>query len=159
MLNAFVAAACTVLGLWGMTTHASLAALPATVQTASPARSVALTADDEKNIRAVVQGQLDALAKDDAAKAFSFAAPNVRESLGSAPRFLEMVQRGYPVVYRPASVAYLKAEGKSDEAIQRVQMTDQSGEPWLATYSLQRQKNRSWRITGCSVIENRGRMT
>lgn len=138
-------------------------ALPAVSSPPAPAavqvRAAALTAGDEKNIRAVVQGQLDALARDDADKAFSFAAPNVREALGTAPRFMDMVQRGYPVVYRPASVAYLKAEGSRNEAIQRVQMTDQAGEPWLATYTLQRQKNGTWRITGCSVSENRGRMT
>ena len=119
----------------------------------------ALSAEDEKNIRRVVQGQLDALAKDDAATAFSFAAPNVREAFVTAPRFLDMVQRGYPVVIRPASVAFLKVDGKSDLAFQRVQMTDQAGVPWLVTYSLARQKNGIWRITGCSVRETRGRMT
>lgn len=119
----------------------------------------ALSAEDEKKIRTVVQGQLDALARDDAVKAFSYAAPNVREAFGTAPRFLDMVQRGYPVVYRPASVAFLKVEGKNNLAFQRVQMTDQAGEPWLATYSLERQKNGVWRITGCAVVENRGRMT
>jgi Domain of unknown function (DUF4864) len=131
----------------------------ATVRIALPAGAGALSAEDEKQIRTVVQGQLDALAKDDAAKAFSFAAPNVHEAFRTAPRFLDMVQRGYPVVYRPASVAFLKVEGKDKLAFQRVQMTDQAGEPWLATYSLERQKNGQWRITGCSVVENRGRMT
>ena len=145
--------------LLGLLAHASQAASPQPAPAAVKVRAAALMASDEKNIRAVVQGQLDALARDDAAKAFSFAAPNVREALGTAPRFMDMVQRGYPVVYRPASVAYLKAEGSRNEAIQRVQMTDQAGEPWLATYTLQRQKNRSWRITGCTVTENRGRMT
>jgi hypothetical protein len=138
---------------------ASTPAVPGTVRVALPAGSSALSADDEKQIRTVVQGQLDALAKDDAVKAFSFAAPNVREAFRTAPRFLDMVQRGYPVVYRPASVAFLKVEGKDRLAFQRVQMTDQAGEPWLATYSLERQKNGQWRITGCSVTENRGRMT
>lgn len=145
-------------------THALLAATtastlvsPSGIRVALPAG--ALSAEDEKNIRMVVQGQLDALAKDDAATAFSFAAPNVRDAFVTAPRFLDMVQRGYPVVYRPASVAFLKVEGKSGLAFQRVQMTDQAGEPWLATYSLARQKNGAWRITGCLVRENRGRMT
>ena len=132
---------------------------PSTVRVVLPAGAGALSAEDEKKIRAVVQGQLDALARDDAVKAFSYAAPNVREAFGTAPRFLDMVQRGYPVVYRPASVAFLKVDGKSSLAFQRVQMTDQAGEPWLATYSLERQKNGVWRITGCSVAENRGRMT
>jgi hypothetical protein len=138
---------------------ASTPAIPATLRVAQPASTGALSTEDEKKIRTVVQGQLDALAKDDAVKAFSFAAPNVREAFGTAPRFLDMVQRGYPVVYRPASVAFLKVERKGNLALQRVQMTDQAGEPWLATYSLERQKNGLWRITGCAVTENRGRMT
>lgn len=150
---------CTFVCLLALMANASLAASAPPVPATSPMRAAGLAASDEKNIRAVVQGQLDALARDDAAKAFSFAAPNVREALGTVPRFMDLVQRGYPVVYRPASVAYLKAEGRQDQAIQRVQMTDQAGEPWLATYTLQRQKNRSWRITGCTVTENKGRMT
>ena len=131
--------------------------LASVVRVALPATT--LSAEDEKNIRLVVQGQLDALAKNDAATAFSFAAPNVRDAFVTAPRFLDMVQRGYPVVHRPASVAFLKVEGKNMLAFQRVQMTDQAGVPWLATYSLSQQKNGDWRITGCSVVANRGRMT
>lgn len=113
---------------------------------------------DEKSVRGVVEGQLAAFAKDDADKAFSYAAPNVREALGSAARFMLMVRRDYPVVYRPASVAFLRPDGAGDEVTQRVQMTDASGNAWLAMYSLQRQKNKSWRISGCVVVENKGRM-
>ena len=87
-----------------------------------------------------------------------FAAPNVREAVGTADVFLAMVRQDYPVVYRPTSVAFLKPEGKDGIAIQRVQMTDASGTSWLAVYSLAQQKNKSWRITGCSVVENKGRM-
>ena len=124
----------------------------------APALAAPFTEADAKAVRQVVEAQLAALAADDAVKAFSYAAPNVREAVGSAKRFLAMVQRGYPVVYRPATVAFLKANGKDDDVIQRVQMVDAEGESWLAIYSLQRQKNRSWRITGCSVVENKGRM-
>ena len=137
-------------------TTASTFVLPSGIQVALPAG--ALSAEDEKNVRMVVQGQLDALAKDDAATAFSYAAPNVRDAFVTAPRFLDMVQRGYPVVIRPASVAFLKVEGKGRLAFQRVQMTDQAGAAWLATYSLAQQKNGAWRITGCAVRESRGRM-
>ncbi len=123
-----------------------------------PANAQSLTSADEKSVRAVVEGQLAAFAKDDARKAFSFAAPNVREAVGSAPDFLSMVRRDYPVVYRPSSVAFLKVEGKDGDAIQRVQMLDASGNSWLALYSLARQKDKSWLITGCVVVENKGRM-
>jgi len=122
-----------------------------------PARASPLTPAEEKSVRAVVEGQLAALARDDAAKAFSFAAPNVRQAVGSAPLFLAMVRQSYPVIYRPASVAFLKPEGNDDQAIQRVQMLDASGNAWLAIYSLQRQKDKAWRITGCKVVENKWR--
>ncbi|AYQ28907.1 MULTISPECIES: DUF4864 domain-containing protein [unclassified Polaromonas] len=125
---------------------------------AMAASAAPLTAADEKNVRAVVQSQLDALAKDDAAKAFSFAAPNVRKAVGTADAFIAMVRRDYPVVYRPASVAFLKPEGKDGQVIQRVQMSDAQGTSWLAVYSLQQQGNKAWRITGCMVVENKGRM-
>ena len=122
------------------------------------AKAAPLTAADEKTVRTVVERQLAAFAKDDAVKAFSYAAPNVREAVGTADAFLTMVRRDYPMVYRPASVAFLKVEGKDDDVVQRVQMQDASGNSYLAVYSLQRQKSNVWRITGCAVVENKGRM-
>ena len=118
----------------------------------------AMTEADEKGVRAVVEAQLAALARDDAATAFSFAAPNVRETVGTAGRFMDMVRKSYPAIYRPASTAFLKPEDHHGQVIQRVQLTDESGIAWLALYSLQRQKDKSWRITGCQVVPNKGRM-
>ena len=83
----------------------------------------------------------------------------MREAVRTADAILTMVRRDYPVVYRPASVAFLKPEGKGDDVLQRVQLLDVRGSAYLAIYSLQRQKGGVWRITGCSVIENEGRMT
>lgn len=123
----------------------------------TPAQAASLSPADEKNVRATVQGQLAAFAADDAAKAFSYAAPNVREALGTAAGFLAMVRQAYPVVYRPASVAFLKPESKDGQVIQRVQMLDAGGDAWLAIYSLQREGS-SWLITGCLVVANKGRM-
>ena len=118
----------------------------------------ALTEADEKGVRTVVEAQLAALARDDAVTAFSFAAPNVREAVGTADRFMDMVRKSYPAIYRPASTAFLKPEDHHGQVIQRVQLMDDSGSAWLALYSLQQQKDKSWRITGCQVIANKGRM-
>lgn len=149
----------TLAGTAKVTRHfAALVMLLAFQAISLPAHAENLSAADEQSIRAVVEGQLAAFAKDDANKAFSFAAPNVRKALGSAANFMSMVRSDYPVVYRPASVAFLKAEGKDGDVIQRVQMADASGEAWLAVYSLQKQKDKSWLITGCSVVKNKGRM-
>ena len=137
---------------------ASLLIAVAFVGTGNVVHASTLSAADEKSVRTVIEGQLAALAKDDAVKAFSYAAPNVRDAVGSAGKFLSMLQTDYPVVYRPASVAFLKPEGKDGVAVQRVQMMDASGESWLAIYSLAQQKDKSWRITGCAVVHNKGRM-
>ena len=135
-----------------------LATTAFTLALLAPAQAARFTAADEKNVRAVVEGQLEALARDDADKAFSYAAPNVREAVGTPSGFMAMVQVGYPVVYRHASVAFLKPEGKEDQVIQRVHLLDNSGDSWLAVYSLQRQPDKVWRITGCKLVRNKGRM-
>ncbi|MDB5886990.1 MAG: hypothetical protein JWR74_3161 [Polaromonas sp.] len=120
--------------------------------------SWALTEVEEKGVRAVVEAQIAALAQDDAVTAFSLAAPNVRKTVGTASRFMDMVRRSYPAIYRPASTAFLKPEDHHGQVIQRVHLVDDNGSAWLALYSVQRQKDNNWRITGCQVIANKGRM-
>lgn len=138
--------------------HFVLPALLVAFQALLPAQAAALSVKDEKAVQTVVQSQLAAFASGDANKAFSYAVPELRKTIGNASAFMEMVKNGYPVVYRPASVAFLKPEGSGDDAVQRVQMLDASGASWLAVYSLQRQKDKTWRISGCAVVENKSRM-
>jgi hypothetical protein len=119
--------------------------------------SATLSAADEKKVRSVVQAQLKAFAADNARDAFALATPALRTQFGTPETFMAMVRSSYPVVYAPGNVAFLQPEGQQTEAIQRVQMTDQQGKAWLAVYSLQQQKNKGWRISGCVVVESRGR--
>jgi hypothetical protein len=114
---------------------------------------------DMRSARAVVQAQLDAFAADDGPRAFSFATQGLREMFGSADRFMAMVRAGYPVVYRPASVAFLVPEWLDRELIQGVHFTDEQGGLWLALYRLQRQRDNSWRINGCELVESHARTT
>jgi hypothetical protein len=120
--------------------------------------AASLAPKDEKSVRSVVEGQLAAFAADDAAKAFSYAAPNVRKSMVSAKNFMAMVRENYAVVYRPAAVAFFKPEAIADGVVQAVQLTDDDDVQWMAFYTLQRQKNKLWRITGCVVRSATGRM-
>lgn len=141
------------LPLWrGLAT--ALAALVLSVS----ALAAPLSAQDVKNVREVIQAQLAAFADDDAAKAFSYAAPNVRKSVASAEHFMAMVRGQYAVVYRPASVAFMQPEHDGGMVMQPVQMSDAEGVAWLTVYTLQRQKNKQWRITGCFVQGTNGRM-
>ena len=118
-----------------------------------------LTPADARAARAVIEAQLAAFAADDAERAFSFAAPAIRESFGSADRFMAMVRKGYPVVYRPTSVRFLEPVLEADSLLQRVRMTDDTGASWMVVYELQRQADRSWRIAACVAARSEGLST
>jgi len=135
---------------------AAVAALAA-LGFAQPSRADDLDSADASSVRAVIEAQLAAFAQDDAPRAFSFATPQLRESFGNAENFLSMVRRSYPVVYRHATVAFLKAELEGEVAIQRVHFTDDTGVLWIAIYALERQQDRSWRISACQAVETEGR--
>jgi hypothetical protein len=124
-----------------------------------PAFAAEVSAADARGVKSVVQAQLSAFAADDARKAFSFAAPNIRQLFSTPDKFMAMVRAQYPMVHRPASVAFLKPEADGESVIQRVQMTDSAGSPWLVTYLLQRQKDKSWRISACVVAAAPSRLT
>ena len=126
---------------------------------ASAARAERVSAGDAQAARAVVEAQLAAFAADDARRAFSYAAPSIREMFGTPDRFMDMVRAGYPVVYRPASVVFLNPEWVDKQLVLGVHLTDASGGLWLAVYQLERQPDKSWRISGCNVQPSSGRMT
>jgi hypothetical protein len=137
-----------------------IAALLAWLAFVSPLRAApAVSAADAKAARSVIEAQLAAFAADDADKAFSYAAPGIRAMFVTAERFLSMVRQGYPVVYRPVSVTFLAPEWIDDKLIQRVQMTDAAGAPWIVVYELERQADKSWRIAACVAARGNARTT
>jgi Domain of unknown function (DUF4864) len=119
-----------------------------------PAQAAPVPAADAKLAQRVIQAQLNAFAADDAKRAFSYAAPTIRAQFGTADNFLAMVRQGYPMVYRPANVTFFKPELISGTLIQTVQFADLEGGEWVATYHLERQRNKAWRISAC-VVEPR----
>jgi hypothetical protein len=123
---------------------------------ALPASASSLSPKDQRQIIEVVQAQLHAFAQDDAAKAFSYAAPNIKLMMGNAQNFLEMVRTQYEVVYKPSSTTFMQPIGEAGEALLMVRMTDDDGSAWIATYTLHKQKNKAWLISGCAVSEATG---
>ena len=122
-----------------------------------PARAADLSERDAKAVRAVVEAQLQALAADDAVRAFSFASPAIRSQFGDAATFITMVRQGYPVLIRPAATAFFQPEAVEGTVIQVVQLRDSAGRSWLATYQLQRQADQRWCINGCVVAPDAGK--
>lgn len=98
--------------------------------TTAAAAPDAVTEAEARQVRAVIQAQLDAFAVDDAERAFAHASPALRQQFGQAERFLAMVRQHYPVVYRPAAVRFLKAVRVDGELTQGVLFTDAKGLSW-----------------------------
>lgn len=123
------------------------------------ARAEPVSAADAKAVRAVVEAQLAAFADDDGQRAFSYAAPSIRQMFGTPDRFMAMVRGSYPVVYRPSAVVFLHPARVEGQLVQGVHLTDAGGALWLAVYQLERQPDASWRISGCSVQPSAGKLT
>jgi hypothetical protein len=117
-----------------------------------------LSEPDARAVREVVQAQLDAFAADDAERAFSYASPAIRARFGNANRFMSMVQGSYPMVVRPTAALFFlpqvdhDSRGAQSTVTQAVQLQDDEGRRWMATYLLERQKGSGWRISGCVVV-------
>lgn len=117
-------------------------------------RADALSASDGRAVRAVVEAQLKALAADQPAQAFAQAAPAIRSQFGDAKVFMEMVRRNYPMLIKPASVSFFRPEVGEGGVIQAVHFRDRDGQLWRAVYQLQKQADKSWRISGCAVAQD-----
>lgn len=108
-------------------------------------------ARDEPGVREVVQSQLQALAAQDAGRAFALADPQLRTRFGSADAFFDTVRTQYPMVLKPHGVLFLKPASDGTMALQKVRVTDEAGSNWMVTYLLHRQSDHGWKISGTLV--------
>jgi Domain of unknown function (DUF4864) len=110
-------------------------------------------ADDVGAAQDVIRAQEQAFSGDDAAAAYSHAAPAIRQIFPQADIFMSMVQKSYPPVYRHRSFEFGEARSEGDRIAQRVNIVDGNGEVWEALYTLARQPDGSFKITGCSLLK------
>ncbi len=108
-----------------------------------------LGAPDGAAIRQVIEGQLAAFRRDDAAAAFSYASPTIQQKFGTAEIFLEMVKIGYRPVYRPRQVEFRELRVEGGTIVQDVFVVGPDGHSTLALYMMQRQPDGTWKISGC----------
>jgi hypothetical protein len=116
---------------------------------ASPARA----ADDVAAAQSVIRSQAEAFARDDAAAAYSYAAPAIKGIFPQADIFMSMVQQGYAPVYRHKSFEFGEARVADGTIAQRVHIIDAKGEAWEALYTLEQQPDGSLTIAGCSLLK------
>lgn len=113
-----------------------------------PARA----ADDVAAAQNVIRSQVEAFARDDAAAAYSHAAPAIQEMLPEADMFMAMVRGSYAPVYRHKSFEFGEARVADGKIAQRVRIVDTEGVPWEALYTLEQQPDGSLRISGCTLL-------
>ena len=120
-----------------------------------PARADSLSPQDEADFRAIITDQISAFEADDAPRAYSHAAPMIRQIYPDADRFMGMVKQGYPSVYRPKSYSFGKAGfSASGRPIQRVTIVGPDGITYEAIYTMERQPDGTWQITGCALVRS-----
>ena len=110
-------------------------------------------ADDITSAQSVIRAQEQAFGRDDAATAYSHAAPEIRQLFPQADIFMQMVQQGYAPVYRHKSFEFGEARAANGRVAQRVHIIDADGEAWEAMYTLEQQPDGSLKITGCSLLK------
>ena len=69
-----------------------------------------LSNNDKADIKTVVEQQLEAFAKDDFEKAYSYAAPLIKRIFSSPEIFKNMVVTQYQAVYRPKKLISVKQQ-------------------------------------------------
>jgi hypothetical protein len=110
-------------------------------------------ADDVATAQSVIRAQEQAFSRDDAAAAYSHAAPEIRQIFPQADIFMQMVRQGYAPVYRHKSFEFGEARSAGGHIAQRVHIVDDNGEAWEAMYTLEQQPDGSLKITGCSLLK------
>jgi hypothetical protein len=115
--------------------------------------SVSACADDVTAAQGVIRAQEQAFARDDAAGAYSHAAPAIRELFPAPDIFMSMVQNGYAPVFRHKTFEFGDSKTEGSSIAQRVHIVDANGEAWEALYTLEQQSDGSYKITGCSLLK------
>ncbi|SLN53141.1 hypothetical protein PEL8287_02835 [Roseovarius litorisediminis] len=105
---------------------------------------------DETAIRQVISDQITAFLADDFEAAFDFASPSIRSIFRTPENFGAMVRDGYPMVWRPAEVDFLKAETIAGQLWQNVMVRDADGVLHILEYQMV-EGDDGWKINAVRV--------
>ncbi len=104
-------------------------------------------------IREVIESQLAAFQRDDAAGAFAFASPKIQEMFGDPATFMQMVRAGYQPVYRPRSFEFQDVIDVRGQPAQEVFFVGPDGGEVLGIYIMDQQPDGRWRIDGVYLVK------
>ena len=105
----------------------------------------------ESKIQNVISAQIEAFQQDDVETAFSFASPKIQMLFGSPENFGKMVRNGYPMVWRPSDVTFLRQKTDSGVVFQEMRFFDDSGVGHAFIYEMV-DVSGSWKVNGVHKI-------
>ena len=122
------------------------------ISVAAFAQSISET--EKSEFQRIIAAQISAFRADDGPTAYSFAAPVVRNIFPTPEIFMSMVKRGYPQVYRPQSFNFTEALiDPMGRPAQKMLVVGPDGKTYEALYSMEKQPDGTWRISGCTLLE------
>ena len=107
----------------------------------------------EITIEDVITAQIEAFRQDDVETAFTFASPKIRQLFGSPEHFGKMVRDGYPMVWRPADVSFLRQKMEGGIVYQEMRFFDAAGTGHSFVYEMV-QVSGSWKIDGVYQLKS-----
>ncbi|MFI0845758.1 DUF4864 domain-containing protein [Mesorhizobium sp. IMUNJ 23232] len=99
-----------------------------------------------------IGAQIEAFKRGDNAAAYGYAAPGIKKIFPTLETFMGMVTGAYQPVYKPQSYAFGKSEEMgATSVIQQVLIVGPDGKDYEAVYTLERQPDGTYKITGVSL--------
>jgi hypothetical protein len=117
------------------------------------ARADEISRADQSAFQEIINDQIAAFNADDGLRAYSHAAPVIKQLFPSPDNFMSMVRQGYQPVYRQKSFSFGEVMDDMGRPSQEVTIVDVNGQTWTAIYSFERQANGSWKISGCRLVK------
>ena len=107
---------------------------------------------DAAAIQQVIQGQMNAFKVDDWNAAFAYASPGIQTKFENAQVFSQLVTQAYQPVYRPRGVEFRAVKASEFGPTQEVFVVGPDGLSYLAYYTMEKQADGTWRISGCYLV-------
>ena len=125
------------------------APLPVTAGATPTGADPALADAEWQSIKGTISEQLAALKAGDGPRAFAHAAPSIRQQFGTATDFLAMVRASYGALIAARYTEFLEGAVIDGTVIQPLRLVAPDNSVRVALYTMQKQPDGRWKISGC----------
>lgn len=118
---------------------------------AAVAAETALPAAEWQAIQRVIAAQRAAIVAHQADRAFAYASPGIQRQFGDAATFIAMVDAAYSPLASARYVEFLEGAVIEGIVVQPLRLIDADNTVRVALYTMEKQPDGAWRISGCRI--------